>query len=253
MKTNSDTNTEQPLLAHLEELRKRLIRILIVVAIVFFICYWKSSYLFAFIKEPLVQFLPPNSTLSMLKLTEGFITELKLAFMTAIFFSMPYILYELWKFVAPGLYADEKRYVSGFVIFASLLFFAGAFFCYHYVLPVTFKFFLTYVGDGISANLSLSWYLSFMLKMMLGFGIVFELPVIVFFLAKIGLLRADHLKKYRKYSIVGIFVVAGILTPSPDIVSQLLMAVPLLILYEISIFVARIFGKKIVIEEKIYE
>jgi len=109
MKTKPDTNTEQPLLTHLEELRKRLVRILIVVAIVFFICYWKSSYLFAFIKEPLVLFLPPNSTLSMLKLTEGFMTELKLAFMVSCFFSMPYILYELWKFVAPGLYDRMKK------------------------------------------------------------------------------------------------------------------------------------------------
>lgn len=245
-------DTEQPLMAHLEELRKRLIRILIALGIVFSFCYWKSVYLFNFIKKPLVFYLPPNSTLSMLKLTEGFLTELKLSFMAAVFFAMPYILYELWKFIAPGLYAHEKKYVSGFVISASILFFSGAFFCYEFVLPIAFKFFLTYATDGISANLSLSWYLSFVVKIMLGFGVVFELPVIVFFLAKIGIVNHKMLKKYRGYSIVGIFLIAAILTP-PDVVSQVLMAIPLLFLYELSIFVAKIFGKK---EEKqldIYE
>lgn len=245
-------DTEQPLMAHLEELRKRLIRILIALSIAFSFCYWKSIYLFQFIKKPLVLYLPPNSTLSMLKLTEGFMTELKLSFMAAVFFAMPYILYELWKFIAPGLYAHEKKYVSGFVISASILFFSGAFFCYEFVLPIAFKFFLTYATEGISANLSLSWYLSFVVKLMLGFGVVFELPVIVFFLAKIGLITDKMLKKYRGYSIVGIFVIAAILTP-PDVVSQVLMTIPLLFLYEISIFVAKIFGKK---EEKqldIYE
>ncbi|MEF3255857.1 MAG: twin-arginine translocase subunit TatC [Deferribacterales bacterium] len=243
---------ELPLMAHLEELRKRLVRILVVLLIVFLLCYWKSSYLFHFIKAPLVEYMPTNSTLSMLKLTEGFITELKLSFMAAVFFAMPYILYELWKFIAPGLYADEKKYVSGFVISASILFFAGAFFCYEFVMPISFKFFLSYAEDGISANLSLTWYLSFIIKIMLGFGIVFELPVIVFFLAKIGLVTDKKLRKYRGYSIVGIFIVAALLTP-PDVISQTLMAIPLLFLYEVSILVAKVFGKKDTTEEKIYE
>ncbi|MCX8084748.1 MAG: twin-arginine translocase subunit TatC [Calditerrivibrio sp.] len=245
-------DTEQPLMAHLEELRKRLIRILVALTIAFSLCYWKSSYFFAFIKKPLDIYLPPNSTLSMLKLTEGFITELKISFMAAVFFSMPYILYELWKFIAPGLYAHEKKYVSGFVISASILFFAGAFFCYEYVLPIAFKFFLSYASEGISANLSLSWYLSFVVKLMLGFGIVFELPVVVFFLANIGLVTDKMLKKYRGYSIVGIFIIAAILTP-PDVVSQIMMAIPLLFLYEISIFIAKIFGKKDTNQVNIYE
>ena len=245
-------DAEQPLMAHLEELRKRLIRILIALTIVFSLCYWKSVYLFEFIKKPLLLYMPPNSSLSMLKLTEGFITELKLSFMAAVFFCMPYILYELWKFIAPGLYAHEKKYVSGFVTSASILFFFGAYFCYQFVLPIAFKFFLTYATDGISANLSLTWYLSFVVKLMLGFGAVFELPVIVFFLAKIGLVKDTMLKKYRGYSIVGIFIIAAILTP-PDVISQVLMAIPLLILYEISIFVAKIFGKKESGKVDIYE
>ncbi|MGB9730824.1 MULTISPECIES: twin-arginine translocase subunit TatC [Calditerrivibrio] len=245
-------DAEQPLMTHLEELRKRLIRIMIALTIVFSICYWKSVYLFQFIKKPLILFMPPNSSLSMLKLTEGFLTELKLSFMAAVFFAMPYILYELWKFIAPGLYTHERKYVSGFVISASFLFFFGSFFCYQFVLPIAFKFFLTYATDGITANLSLTWYLSFVVKLMLGFGVVFELPVIVFFLAKIGLVTEDMLKKYRGYSIVGIFIIAAILTP-PDVVSQVLMAIPLLILYEISIFVAKIFGKKKGKDLSIYE
>lgn len=245
-------DVEQPLIAHLEELRKRLIRILIAIVIVFSFCYWKSTFLFHFIKGPLELYMPANSTLSMLKLTEGFVTELKLSFMAAVFFTMPYILYELWKFVAPGLYADEKKYISGFVISASILFFTGAYFCYEFVMPLAFKFFLSYANEGISANLSLSWYLSFIIKLMLGFGIVFELPVIVFFLAKIGLITDKKLRKYRGYSIVGIFIVSAMLTP-PDVVSQVMMAIPLIFLYEISIFVAKIFGKKNLEENKLYE
>lgn len=250
MKENMDEKL--PLTKHLEELRKRLIRIFIVLIIVFGVCYTYSKFFMDFIAAPIIPLLPEKSTLAMLKLTEGFFTELKLSLMAAVFFSMPYILYELWKFVAPGLYAHEKKYVISFVIISSVLFFSGAAFAYYLVFPFGFKFFLNYAQGEVIASLSLQWYLSFVTRLILGFGIVFELPVFTLFLAKMGIVTADMMKKYRKYAIVGIFIMAAIFTP-PDVFTQTMMAIPLIILYEISIYVAKIFGRKKVTEEEIYE
>lgn len=250
MKENMDEKL--PLTKHLEELRKRLIRICIVLIIVFGVCYTYSKFFMDFIAAPIIPLLPEKSTLAMLKLTEGFFTELKLSLMAAVFFSMPYILYELWKFVAPGLYAHEKKYVISFVIISSLLFFSGAAFAYYLVFPFGFKFFLNYAQGEVIASLSLQWYLSFVTRLILGFGIVFELPVFTLFLAKMGIVTADMMKKYRKYAIVGIFMMAAMFTP-PDVFTQTMMAIPLIILYEISIYVAKIFGRKKVTEEEIYE
>jgi sec-independent protein translocase protein TatC len=250
MKENMDEKL--PLTKHLEELRKRLIRIFIVLIIVFGVCYTYSKFFMDFIAAPIIPLLPEKSTLAMLKLTEGFFTELKLSLMAAVFFSMPYILYELWKFVAPGLYAHEKKYVISFVIISSVLFFSGAAFAYYLVFPFGFKFFLNYAQGEVIASLSLQWYLSFVTRLILGFGIVFELPVFTLFLAKMGIVTADMMKKYRKYAIVGIFMMAAIFTP-PDVFTQTMMAIPLIILYEISIYVAKIFGRKKVTEEEIYE
>jgi sec-independent protein translocase protein TatC len=250
MKENMDERL--PLTKHLEELRKRLIRIFIVLIIVFSVCYTYSKFFMDFVTAPIIPLLPEKSTLAMLKITEGFFTELKLSLMAAVFFSMPYILYELWKFIAPGLYAHEKRYVISFVVISSVLFFSGAAFAYYLVFPFGFKFFLNYAQGEVIASLSLQWYLSFVTRLILGFGIVFELPVFTLFLAKMGIVTADMMKKYRKYAIVGIFIVAAIFTP-PDVFTQTMMAIPLLILYEISIYVAKIFGRKTVKEEEIYE
>ena len=245
--------TQTPLMEHLEELRKRVTYILLILIFVFSICYWQSKFFFGVVTAPLVEVLPEASNLAMLKLTEGFFMELKLSFMAALFFSMPFIFYNLWRFIAPGLYVHEKKYVTGFVISASLLFFCGAAFAYFLVFPIGFKFFLHYAEGAVIASLSIEWYLSFVTKMLLGFGLVFELPVFTFFLAKMGIVTADMMRKYRRYSILGIFIVAAVLTP-PDVFSQLMMAAPLLILYEISIYIAQIFGrKKITKEVDIYE
>jgi len=242
-----------PLTVHLEELRKRLIRIFLSLGIFFCICYSQSRYLFDFISKPLVKVMPESSSLAMLKLTEGFFTELKLSFMAALFLSMPFISYQLWKFITPGLYIHEKRYMVSFVMLSSFLFFLGAVFAYYLVFPFGFKFFLSYTSESVEAALSLQWYLSFVTRLILGFGIIFELPVFTLFLAKLGIITADMLRKYRRYAIVLLFVIAAIFTP-PDVITQLMMAGPLIILYEISIFVAKIFGKKKILkEEDIYE
>lgn len=246
------TDAKIPLTKHLEELRSRLIKIFILLIIVFSVCYSQSKYLMDFVTAPLTPILPEKSSLAMLKLTEGFFTELKLSLMAAVFFSMPFIFYQLWKFVAPGLYVHEKRYVAGFVVVSSLLFFVGAGFAYYIVFPFGFRFFLNYAQGNVIASLSLQWYLSFVTRLILGFGIVFELPVFTLFLAKMGILTAEMMRKYRKYSIVIIFIIAAIFTP-PDVFTQCMMAVPLLILYEISIYVAKFFGRKPLKDENIYE
>jgi sec-independent protein translocase protein TatC len=242
-----------PLTAHLEELRSRIIKIVILLIIIFSFCYWQSEFLLKFVTEPVVKNLPENSSMAMLKLTEGFFTELKLSLIAAVFFGMPYILYQLWKFVAPGLYAHEKKYVVSFVIVSSLLFFLGAAFAYYIVFPFGFKFFLNYAKGDVIASLSLQWYLSFVVRLILGFGIIFELPVFVLFLSKMGLLTADFMRKNRRYAIVLLFIASAIFTP-PDVFTQMMMAGPLILLYEISVYVAKIFGRKSDLsEDDIYE
>jgi len=242
-----------PLTAHLEELRSRLIKIVILLVIIFSFCYWQSEFLLEFVTKPVVKHLPADSSMAMLKLTEGFFTELKLSLMAAVFFGMPYILYQLWKFVAPGLYAHEKKYVVSFVIVSSFLFFLGAAFAYYIVFPFGFKFFLNYAKGDVIASLSLQWYLSFVVRLILGFGIIFELPVFVLFLSKMGLITADFMRKNRRYAIVILFIASAIFTP-PDVFTQMMMAGPLILLYEISVYVAKIFGRKSNLnEEDIYE
>jgi sec-independent protein translocase protein TatC len=249
----SSVDEKLPITEHLEELRKRLIKVIILLVIVFSICYSKSNYIFQFVTAPLIPLFPDGSSFAMLKLTEGFFTELKLSFMAAIFFSMPFILYQIWKFIAPGLYAHERKYVVSFVIVSSLLFFSGAAFAYYIVFPFGFQFFLSYAKGEVIASLSLQWYLSFVVRLIMGFGVIFELPVFTLFLSKMGIITADMMKKYRRYAIVVIFIVAAIFTP-PDVFTQLMMSGPLLILYEISIYVAKIFGRKTTLtKEDIYE
>ncbi|MGE4318860.1 MAG: twin-arginine translocase subunit TatC [Deferribacterales bacterium] len=238
-----------PLMEHLVELRKRLIRVFIVVIVVFCFVYSKSALFMDFVTAPLVKLLPENSSLAMIKITEGFFTELKLSLVVAVFFSMPAVFYQLWKFIAPGLYAQEKKYMTSFVVFASLLFVAGGAFAYYVVFPFGFQFFLSYAHGDVTATLSLAEYLSFFTNMLLAFGIVFEMPVFTFFLAKMGILTSRMMNKYRRFSYLGIFVVAAILTP-PDIFSQVAMACPMIILYEISVIVAKVFGRKREVKEE---
>ncbi len=234
-----------PLTEHLIELRKRVVYIFAGLAVVFIGTYSQGRVLMNYLLEPLVRYMPENSTVSFLKITEGFVTELKLAAIAAVFVAMPYILYQLWKFIAPGLYAQERKYVFGFVFSASVLFFTGASFAYFIVFPFGFQFFLKYAGPewNMVANLSVSWYLTFVTRLIMAFGLVFEMPVIVFFLVKMGVVNEQMLVKHRRYAIVGIFVAAAVLTP-PDVISQTAMAVPLLVLYQISIYIARVFGRK---------
>jgi len=233
-----------PLLGHLEELRWRIVKSFLAVAVAFVPVYAFVTTLFAFLLRPLQQ-LPDPPPVVGLAPAEAFFAKLKVAFIAAIFAASPVVFYQLWQFVAPGLYQNEKRYVIPFVLFASVFFLLGAGFCYEVVLPVAYGFFLEeYKTIGVQATLRISEYFSFTSRMLLAFGVTFELPVLTFFFARIGLVTHRTLMDFFRYSVVVIFIVAAVLTPGPDVASQLLLAGPLLLLYVMSIGIAYVFGTK---------
>ncbi len=245
MENNEDIEEEKMSLTdHLVELRKRLTRALIAVGIGFFACYYFKELIFDIITRPLTAALPKNSYLIYTGLTEAFFVYMKLAFFASIIITSPFILYQIWKFISPGLMPNEKKYVIPFVISSSLLFISGILFGYFIALPPAFEFFVSFNNKYLQAMISFSDYLSLFVTFLLGFGLSFELPVFIFFLAKLGIVNAQMLSKQRRYAVLVIFIAAAILTPSPDALSQVLMAVPLMFLYEVSIFVARFVEKK---------
>ncbi len=234
---------KSPFTSHLDELRKRIIICIVAVAVGFFGSYFFAEQIFDILIKPLQAELPPDSMFIFTGLPEAFFVYLKLSLFGGILLASPVLLWEVWCFVAPGLYDQEKKYVYPFVIFSTLLFATGVSFGYFVVFPIAFKFFMGYSSEIIKPLPSIKEYLNFSCKLLFAFGAVFELPLFVLFLAKIGLVNEKMLRSKRKFAILGIFAVAAILTP-PDVVSQILMAIPLLVLYEISILVAKYFGKK---------
>jgi len=234
---------KQPLTSHLQELRKRLVLSFIAVGVGFVICYAFSENLFAILSQPLLKMMPSGGTLIFTSVAEAFFTYMKVAFIAGIILTSPFVLFQVWAFVAPGLYRHEKRYVIPFVVAGSFFFVLGILFAYFVAIPVGFKFLLGYATDFIKPMPSMKEYLSFSIKFLLVFGLVFEFPVVLVLLARIGVVDAKTMARHRKYAILLIFVFAAVMTP-PDIVSQLLMAIPLMGLYELSILLSRIFGKK---------
>ncbi len=234
---------KSPFTSHLDELRKRIIICIVAVAVGFLGSYFFAEQIFDILIKPLQAELPPDSTFIFTGLPEAFFVYLKLSLFGGILLASPVLLWEIWCFVAPGLYDQEKKYVYPFVIFSTVLFATGVSFGYFVVFPIAFKFFMGYSSEIIKPLPSIKEYLNFSCKLLFAFGVVFELPLFVLFLAKIGLVNEKMLRSKRKFAILGIFAVAAILTP-PDVVSQILMALPLLVLYEISILVTKYFGKK---------
>jgi len=228
---------------HLEELRKRLMRSLIAVFVAFGVCYNFKEWLFEILTRPLVQSLPKNTFMIYTSLPEAFFNYLKISFFAGLVVSSPYILYQTWKFISPGLYSSEKKYVLPFVLSSTILFAGGVLFGYFIALPPAFRFFLEFSTDFLKPMLTIREYLSLSIKLLLAFGVVFEIPVFIFFLAKIGVVNSKMLAKQRKYAILLIFIAAAILTPTPDAFTQTIMAIPMMILYEIGILVAR-WGEK---------
>jgi len=237
------TDEKMPFTLHLEELKTRLIRILIAIGAGFVVCYLFKEKLFWALTRPLAAVLPDNSSMIFTSLPEAFFTYLKVSFLASIFLVSPYLLYQIWKFVSPGLFASEKKHVAPFVTFSTIFFLGGSLFAYYIVFPFGFKFFVGFGNDFIRPMLSLKEYLSFSMKLLIAFGVIFELPIFMFFLAKIGMVSSEILKKKRKYALLLVFVVAAIFTP-PDVVTQGLMALPLMLLYEISIWVVKAGEKK---------
>ncbi|MCP4579611.1 MAG: twin-arginine translocase subunit TatC [Deltaproteobacteria bacterium] len=240
---------KQPFLGHLEELRKRLIASAIAVGIGFVGCYFVSERIFQLLIEPLKAVMPEGDSLIFTSLPEMFLTYLKVSLITGALLASPFLFYQLWMFVAPGLYRNEKKLVIPFVVSSTILFVGGALFGYFIVFPFGFKFFIGFSNEYVKALPSVKQYFGFSLKLLFAFGIVFELPVVIFFLAKLGLVTPDLLRKKRKYAILLTFVAAAILTP-PDVVTQCMMAGPLIILYEVGIFVAGLARKKDMEEEE---
>ena len=240
---NNQTDEKMPFTTHLDELRSRLMRSIIAVSLVFAACYLIKERIFEILTIPLKVAMPDNSAMIFTSLPEAFFTYLKVSFFAAILIASPYLLYQLWKFVSPGLYATEKKYVAPFVILSTIFFLGGTLFAYYIVFPFGFKFFLAFGTEFIRPMLSIREYLSFTFKLLLAFGIIFELPIFMFFLARIGIVDSKMLTAKRKYAILLVFVVAALFTP-PDVVTQVLMAVPLMLLYEISIWVVKAGEKK---------
>lgn len=236
---------KMPLTQHLEELRWCLIKSLVAVATGGIIAYNYSEVLFAFLIRPLTeQTLTPVDLIGT-GVTEAFFTKLKVSFIAGVFAGSPVIFFQAWKFIAPGLYESEKRLAVPFMLFATLFFVVGAAFCYFLVFPVGYAFFVEqYKSISVQPNIRISEYLSFSSRMLLAFGATFELPVVTFFLARIGVVTHQMMLRYFRYALLIIFIVAAVLTPGPDIASQLLMAGPLLILYGISIGVAYAFARE---------
>ena len=222
---------------HLGELRMRIVRMLIGAAVGFLLCYGVAEDLFRYLSLPLVKVMPPDTRFIYTSVPEGFFVYLKVALVAGVFVASPYIFYQLWAFIAPGLYREERRHIVPLAFCSAFFFLLGAAFCYWGVFPFAFTFFMSYSTGMIVAMPSLNEYLGFSLKMLLAFGLIFEMPLFAFFLSRLRVITPAWMRKVRRYAILAIFIVAAILTP-PDVFSQLLMAGPMIILYEVSIYVA---------------
>ena len=234
--------TEQPFVSHLIELRDRLIRVAISIAVAFVVlCIWPGpAGMYDLLAAPLVAALPKGATLIATNVISPFVVPLKITLVAAFMVALPIVLYQLWAFVAPGLYSHEKRLVMPLVISSTLLFFIGVGFSYFFVFGQVFKFIQGFAPKSITAAPDIEAYLGFVLTMFIAFGAAFEVPIVVIVLARIGLVSIDKLKEFRGYFVVVAFIVAAIITP-PDIVSMLSLAIPMCLLYEIGIWAAQLF------------
>ncbi len=230
---------------HLEEFRKRLIVCIVAVIVGFGIAWNFAEKLFKLLLYPLLPLLDKyHGELIYTGLTEPFMLYLKISLLFGGLLAAPVIFYEIWAFISPGLKVQEKKYAVPFIFFSTFFFVGGALFGFLVVFPFAFKYFLSLTASFFSAKISIQEYFGFACRVLLAFGLVFEFPIVAVILARIGILDEKFLRKYRKYSIVIIFIAAAVLTPGPDPISQICLAIPLLILYELSIFLVKFFKKK---------
>ncbi|HEV8258373.1 MAG TPA: twin-arginine translocase subunit TatC [Casimicrobiaceae bacterium] len=236
--SSAPENTQETFISHLIELRTRLLRSIVAVVVVLVCLFPWAKDIYAALAAPLLKALPQGSTMIATDVTGTFLVPLKVTLMAAFLIALPYVLYQVWAFVAPGLYQHEKRLALP-VIFSSVVFFAlGMAFAYFFVFPIAFGFFAGYTPAGVQMMTDIDKYLSFVLTMFIAFGITFEVPVVVVVLVRLGVVSLDKLRSIRGYVIVGAFVVGAIFTP-PDVLSQVMLAVPLWLLYELGLLIAR--------------
>ena len=246
------TNKEEGFISHLTELRKRLINSFIFLTVLFVLCYFFSEEIYSFLVSPYAEAVKDSDIerrLIFTALQETFLTYLKVSFFTAFFLTFPYILIQIWKFIAPGLYEHEKSAIMPYLVLTPILFLLGGMLVYYLIMPLAIKFFLSFESIGSKTSLPIQLeakvneYLSLIMRLIFAFGISFQLPILLNLLARIGIVNSNYLKKRRRYVVVIIFAVAAILTP-PDPITQVGLAIPLLLLYELSIFTVGFIEKK---------
>ncbi|MFT4676755.1 MAG: sec-independent protein translocase protein TatC [Patiriisocius sp.] len=224
----------QPLVEHLLELRTRLLHSVLVVLVIFAPLFYFANDIYVYVSEPLRQFLPEGTNMIATEVASPFLTPFKLTLVLAIFIAIPFLLHQLWSFIAPGLYGNEKRLAGPLLISSVLLFYGGIAFAFFVVFPLMFGFFIGAAPEGVTVMTDINKYLNFVLKLFFAFGIAFEIPIATVLLVWTGATTVANLRKKRPYVIVGCFVVGMLLTP-PDVISQMLLAIPMLILFEVGI------------------
>ena len=245
---NQQMEHEQPFMAHLIELRDRVLRIVMVVLAIFMVLFFFANDLYHIVAEPLLEQLPEGSTMIATGVAAPFLTPFKLSLVASIFIAIPFIFYQFWTFIAPGLYNHEKRLALPLLASSIILFYGGILFSFYIVFPLMFAFFTATTPEGVAMMTDISQYLDFILKMFFAFGIAFEVPIVTIVLTLTGATNADKLAEKRPYVIVGSFVVGMLLTP-PDIISQTLLAIPVWLLFELGIVFSRIIGNRKAREE----
>lgn len=236
----SDPNS---LIAHLVELRNRILKALASVLVVFLCLVYFAQDLYKLLAQPLLDTLPENATMIATDVASPFFAPFKLTLVLSFFVAIPYVLYQVWAFVAPGLYRNEKRLIAPLLFSSTLLFYAGMAFAYFVVFPIAFAFFTSVAPEGVTVSTDISSYLNFVLKLFFAFGVSFEIPIAIILLCWTGVTDADSLRQKRPYVIVGVFVLGMLLTP-PDVISQTLLAVPMWLLFEVGVIIGGLYARK---------
>lgn len=253
-----DDEMRMPFWGHLEELRKRLVRSVIAIAVGFGVCFNYSEDFLRLLLWPMNTKLSLQSTFPFVSaapyevqqklhyatLIEPFWAHLKIALIAGVMLVFPFVMYQLWKFLSPGLLAKERQYVGYFVFFSSIFFGLGVLFCFLVLLPVAIPFLLSYKTENLIAIIRIGDYIDFVLKFLLASGVVFELPLVIVLLSRLGIVSPDTLAKHRKFAVLGAFIIGAILTPTPDIFNQTILSIPIYLLYEFGIIASRIFGRR---------
>ena len=236
MSDQESTDKPLPLVTHLTELRDKLLRALLAVLVVFICLFPFANDIYAFVSEPLRALLPPGASMIATEVASPFFTPFKLSLVAAVFLAMPYVLYQVWSFIAPGMYQHEKRLAIPLLASSVLLFYAGSAFAYYVVFPLIFAFFTSLAPQDITIMTDINSYLNFVLKLFFAFGLAFEIPIVAILMIWAGITTAEALAKKRPYIIVGCFIFGMLLTP-PDVISQSLLAIPMWLLFEIGVYI----------------